>query len=94
MTQERKNLQNCLKSSSTSNSDNYCIICPKGGPMLEIKRHCHNLFRFYIGESPYDDNAIASWFQIASGITEVKYISDLFDDSVMWFGPAIEYENH
>jgi hypothetical protein len=64
------------------------VICPKHGPLVELKRHCHNIARFFISENPYDQSTVASWFQIASGINEVIYISDLFDDLAQWCGPA------
>jgi hypothetical protein len=70
----------------------HSIICPIYGPLVELKRHCHNIARFFIYENPYDSTPISSWFEIASGIQEVKYISSLFDESVIWCGPAIEYE--
>ncbi len=66
-------------------------MCSKHGPFVDLDRHCHNITRFFIFEEDFDSN-ISSWFQIASGITEVKYISDLHDGSMFQCGPTMEYE--
>jgi hypothetical protein len=71
----------------------HSVVCPKHGPLVEIKRHCHNLERYFLSANNYYSGSLSSWFGIASGITEVKYISDLYDDYVQWCGTAIEYEN-
>lgn len=68
-----------------------CPLCPNG-KFVDIKRHCHNIVRFLYSEHPYEDHLQASWFQLASGVMNVKYVSDLFDNDVMWCAPAIEYE--
>jgi hypothetical protein len=74
-------------------SKGHSILCPQHGPFVDLKRHCHNITRFFTFENPYDSSSISSWFQIASGIKEVVYISDMFDETSMWCGTAIEYEN-
>jgi hypothetical protein len=71
----------------------HSIICPKNGALVELSRHCHNIVRFFVFDNPYSENQVSSWFQLASGIKEVSYKSDMYDDLVQWCGPAIEYEN-
>lgn len=69
------------------------ILCSKHGPLVDIKRHCNNIARFFFFENPYDPSPVSSWFQLGSGIKQVVYVSDLFDSFSQWCGPAIEYEN-
>jgi len=76
-----------IKKSSCKN-----ILCSKHGPLVDTKSHCNNIVRFFFFENPYNPSPISSWFQLASGIKEVVYISDLFDPFSQWCGPAIEYE--
>lgn len=71
----------------------HSILCSKHGPLVDLKRHCNNIARFFIFENPYDPSPVSSWFQLASGIKEVVYISDLFDSNDQLCGPAIEYED-
>ena len=71
----------------------HSIICPTHGPLIDLKQHCHNLAQFFISANPYDFDPVTSWLKISSGITEVKFISDLFDPDVMWCGSAMEYED-
>jgi len=69
------------------------IICPVHGPLVDLKRHCHNIYKVFIFMNLYDEPAsISQWFQIASGITQVKYISDLYDNESQWCGPSLDYE--
>ncbi|MHA7099513.1 hypothetical protein [Roseivirga pacifica] len=71
----------------------HSIICSKCGPLVDLKRHCHNVYRFFLFSNPFDEvSHTATWFQVASGITDVKYISDLHDKHSIWCGPAIDYE--
>lgn len=69
------------------------VICPKHGPLIELDLHCHNIARYFIAHNQNYDDYIASWFRIASGIEETRYISDKFDDLVVLCRPAIEYED-
>ncbi|WP_293952393.1 MULTISPECIES: hypothetical protein [unclassified Sphingobacterium] len=84
---------NCQRSKTykVNLTDQLCTLCPNG-KFVDIKRHCHNIVRFLYSEYPYEDHSQASWFQLASGIMNVEYVSDIFDNDVMWCGPAIEYE--
>ncbi len=71
----------------------HTVLCPTHGPLIDLKRHCHNIYRFFLFSNLYEEpSQSANWFQIASGITEVKYISDLYDEYSIWCGPSIEYE--
>jgi hypothetical protein len=81
------------KSKDTWTPIGHSVVCPKHGPLVDTKRHCHNIERYFLSANNYYSSALSSWFGIASGITEVKYISDLYDDNVQWCGTAIEYEN-
>lgn len=80
-----------LKTYRIDLQDKPCPICPNG-KFVEITQHCHNIVRFLYSEHPYEDLPQASWFQLASGVMNVKYVSDVFDNDVMWCGPAIEHE--
>lgn len=84
---------NCtrLKTYNIGLLDQPCPLCPNG-KFVDIKRHCHNIVRFLYSEHPYEDHLAAPWFQLASGVMNVKYVSDVFDDDVIWCAPAIEYE--
>jgi hypothetical protein len=70
----------------------HSVVCPKHGPLVDTKRHCHNLARFFLAAENYYSSPLYSWFQIASGIMEVKYVSDLHDGSMFQCNPTIEYE--
>jgi hypothetical protein len=71
----------------------HSVVCPKHGPLVDTKRHCHNIARFFLASENYYSSKIYSWFQIASGIVEVKYVSDLHDDSMFQCNPSMEYED-
>ena len=81
-----------LKSYSIDLISNPCPLCPNG-KFIDIKRHCHNIIRFFNSEHPYDGNPSADWFQLASGITDVRYVSDMFNDEIISCGPGIDYEH-
>ena len=70
----------------------HSVVCPKHGPLVDTKRHCHNIARFFLASENYYSSPMYSWFQIASGIMEVKYVSDLHDGSMFQCNPTIEYE--
>jgi len=71
----------------------HSIICPTHGPLIETKRHCYNIARLFYLESIFP-TPIAHWFQLASGIDKVVYISDLFENASWACESVVDYENY
>lgn len=82
--------KNTIKKNWTSKG--HSVVCPKHGPFVDIKRHCHNIARFFLASGNYYSSPMYSWFQIASGIMDVKYVSDLHDGSMFQCNTTIDYE--
>lgn len=75
------------------NNHKHSVICKTHGPLLETENHCFHIGKVFSHYSSNGEvNPISAWFNIASGIESVNYISAKYDEDVMWCNPAIEYE--
>jgi hypothetical protein len=83
---------NEIKVIDTWTQKGHSVYCKDFGPFLSLQQHSYNMNRFLVSHNQYNDNQIANWFHLASGINKVDYSSDLFDSTSMWCRPAYEYE--
>ena len=70
---------NEIKVIDTWTQKGHSVYCKDFGPFLSLQQHSYNMNRFLVSHNQYNDNQIANWFHLASGINKVDYSSDLFD---------------
>lgn len=64
--------------------------------LLELQEHAYNLSKTInqLGNSQNDAWLLASdWLHLGSSIDSIQVITESYDDTIMFCGPAIEYEN-